>query len=234
MVGAGKSALLVVDMQEDFCPPNGQLAVDGARDLASPINELLSMPFAKKIATKDFHPPDHISFEDSHPPGIKAFQSMVQVTNPWDASKTQQIPVWPSHCVQGTKGAELIPELDISKIDHVVEKGRDKRVEMFSAFADGFGNKTDAASEDLARLLHGFDITQVFVVGVAGDFCVNHTARDAKKEGFDVFLIEDAVKSVDPGTKGWIAAKDSLRNEGIKFSTMHGREIAELRKSNPD
>lgn len=117
----------------------------------------------------------------------------------------------------------------MSKVDHVVEKGRDSRVEMFSVFADGFGNKTDAASEDVAALLRSSEIEQVVVVGVAGDFCVNYTAQNAKKEGFDVFVVEEATRSVDPGVQGWLAAKEDFEKNGIKVISITGPEIAQVR-----
>ena len=191
------------------------------------------MPFSKRIATRDFHPPDHVSFASSHPPHIKAFQSTVMITNPWNTAQTQGIPVWPTHCVQGTPGSNIIPELDVSKVDHVVDKGRDSRVEMFSVFADGFGNKTSAASEDVATLLRSAGVRHVFVVGVAGDYCVKHTATDAKKEGFDVFVIEEAVRSIDHGPRGWSAAKEDFQQHDIKVISMEGPEITQLRTQSP-
>jgi nicotinamidase-related amidase len=99
--------------------------------------------------------------------------------------------------VQGTKGAELLPELDVSKVDHIVEKGQDKRVEMYSAFADPFKNPRVAQS-NLAEKLRDADVTDVFVVGLAADYCVKFTAIDSAKEGFKTWVIGDATKAVDP------------------------------------
>lgn len=189
------------------------------------------MPFALKIATRDFHPQDHISFHTSHgPPNNKPFESSVNINDPGNESRTHQIPIWPVHCVQGTKGAEIIPEIDVSKFDMIVEKGKDKRLEMFSAFADVFGNKSsDAASIDLADTLKDAVITHVFVVGLAGDYCVRCTAIDAKKEGFEVYVIEDVTRSVDAGEKGWGAAKRDMETKGITIIKFDGPEVGRVK-----
>ncbi|KAL8695089.1 MAG: hypothetical protein Q9218_000367 [Villophora microphyllina] len=249
-----KSALLVVDMQEDFCPPvsrrtlldteerpailtqclkDGALAVAGGREIAPPINELLSIPFDLRIATRDFHPADHVSFSTAHPPpNNKAFESSADIVNPWNSSQSMSIPLWPPHCVQDTPGAEIIPEIDQSKLDRIIEKGRDKRVEMFSAFADAFGNKSSiAASFDLTAFLKGDGIGRVFVVGLAGDYCVRYTAVDARKEGFEVYVIEEAVKSIDNGAKGWGAAEDEFRKAGVHVVSIDGPEMQTIKLS---
>lgn len=196
------------------------------------INTLLSMPFSLKIATRDFHPQDHISFETSHTsPNTKAFESSVMISNPSEKSQSIEIPVWPVHCVQGTKGADIIPEIDVSKLDEVMEKGKDSRQEMFSGFSDVFGCKSsDAASMDLAKRLKKTGITHVYTVGIAGDCCVKCTALDAKKEGFKVYVIEEATRSVDRGAKGWGAAKDEMEKAGIKIVNINGPEIDSVRR----
>ncbi|KAF2748489.1 Isochorismatase hydrolase [Sporormia fimetaria CBS 119925] len=191
-------ALIVVDLQEDFCPPNGSLAVQGGRDIVPCVNELLSMPFAIKVATKDFHPPDHVSFASNHaPPNNVPFTTVITIRNPLNHDETQESRLWPDHCVQGTKGAELLPELDVDKIHHIVEKGQDKRVEMYSAFADPFVNPTVSRS-GLADVLRGSGVTDVFIVGLAADYCVKFTALDAHREGFKTWIVEDGTRAVDP------------------------------------
>lgn len=204
----------------------------GVREIAPTINNLLSLPFALKIATKDFHPQDHVSFETSHPsPNIKAFKSSVKILNPSNKSQSHEILIWPVHCVQGTKGAEIIPEIDVTKLNGIIEKGKDSRLEMFSGFADVFGSKSsDAASMDLAGRLKSAGITHVFTVGIAGDFCVRYTALDAKKAGFDVHVIEEATRSVDAGEKGWGAAKVQMEKAGIKTISINGPEVERVRK----
>lgn len=163
------------------------------------INELLALPFVLRVATKDFHPPDHISFASNHAaPNNKPFVSKATITNPLNAAETQETQLWPDHCVQGTPGAELLPELDVSKVDRVVEKGQDKRVEMYSAFADPF--PSPCAQSDLADTLKSAGITDVYVAGLAADYCVRFTALDAQKHGFKTWVIGEATKAVDPSS----------------------------------
>ncbi|KAJ4352248.1 NAD(+) salvage pathway protein [Didymosphaeria variabile] len=193
-----KPALVIVDVQEDFCPPNGSLAVQGGRDIVPLLNDLLDRPFAIKVATKDFHPHDHISFASNHEaPNNKPFESFITIRNPLNLSETQETRLWPDHCVQGTKGSELLPELNVEKVHKIVEKGQDKRVEMYSAFADPFKNPCVDKS-GLADLLHEEGVTDVFVAGLAADYCVRYTALDAAKEGFKTRVIEEATRAVDP------------------------------------
>lgn len=164
------------------------------------INELLALPFALKIATKDFHPQDHISFASNHPaPNNKPFESIITIKNPLNPDESQETRLWPDHCVQGTKGSELLPELHVSKVDKIVEKGQDKRVEMYSAFADPFTNPCVAQS-DLADTLRKAQVTDVFIAGLAADYCVKYTALDARKNGFKTWVIGEATKAVDPSS----------------------------------
>lgn len=201
--------------------------MSGGRDIAPAINELLSLPFALKIATKDWHPSDHVSFDTSHrSPDIKPFVSKITIHNPDDVSESLEIPIWPVHCVQGTKGAEIISELDVSKLDHIVEKGRDKRVEMFSAFSTCFGTKSNAASHDLASLLRQANITNVFLTGLAGDFCVRSTAMDANKEKFKVYIIHEAVRSIDSSEAGWGVVQGEMVGKGIDIISIRGPEMS--------
>jgi len=177
---------------------NGSLAVQGGRDIVPLLNDLLSRPFAIKVATKDFHPQDHISFASNHDaPNNKPFESVISIQNPLNPAETQETRLWPDHCVQGTKGSELLPELDINKVDRIVEKGQDKRVEMYSAFADPFKNPCVSKS-GLAEMLHEAAITDVFVVGLAADYCVRYTALDSAKTGFKTRVIGEATRPVDP------------------------------------
>lgn len=193
------------------------------------INKLLSLPYALKVATKDFHPKDHISFDTTLPsPSKKAFESFVTITNSTDPLDTRDIPVWPAHCVQGTKGAEIIPEIEMSNVDVVVEKGRDKNTEMFSVFSDVFGNKSEAASIDLAALLKSHAISRVDIAGLAGDYCVRCCALDARKEGFEVLVINEGIRSVDQGSKGWGAAVKEFEDAGIIAVSITDPKIMRL------
>lgn len=124
---------------------------------------------------------------------------MLTIANPLNPSETQQTRLWPDHCVQGTKGAELLPEMHVSKVHKIVEKGQDKRVEMYSAFADPFMDPCVSKSS-LAKILHDEGVTDVFVAGLAADYCVRYTALDSAKEGFNTWVIGEATKAVDPSS----------------------------------
>lgn len=205
--------------------------MEGGRDIAPIINTLLALPFVLKIATKDAHPQDHVSFATSHSPQHKAFESVVRIANPSDETQSYDIPLWPPHCVQGTQGADIIPEIDVSKVDAVIEKGKDSRVEMFSGFADIFGTRSlKAASHDLAELLHHHGITDVFIVGLAGDYCVKCTALDAQKEGFEVYVVEEATRSVNAGEEGWGVATKEMRTAGIKIISTKDPELDRVKR----
>jgi nicotinamidase-related amidase len=163
------------------------------------INELLDLPFALRVATQDWHPADHISFASNHAaPNNKPFVSKATITNPLNPAETQETQLWPDHCVQASQGAELLPELNASKFDKIVKKGIDKRVEMYSAFADPF--PSPCAQSDLADTLRKAGITHVFVAGLAADYCVRFTALDAQKHGFKTWVIGEATKAVDPSS----------------------------------
>lgn len=178
---------------------NGALAVAGGRDIVPAINELLDLPFALRVATQDWHPADHISFASTHDaPDNKPFVSKATITNPLNPAETQETQLWPDHCVQNSEGAELLPELHASKFDKIVRKGMDKRVEMYSAFADPF--PSPCTQSDLAETLKKAGITDVFVAGLAADYCVRFTALDAQKHGFRTWVIGEATKAVDPSS----------------------------------
>ncbi|KAJ5574265.1 isochorismatase family hydrolase [Penicillium hispanicum] len=215
-------ALIVVDMQEDFCPPKGSLAVQDGRSIAPLINSLLAQPgFVTRIATQDYHPPNHISFASNHPsPNNRPFESFIEMRNPApgkeDETKLQQL--WPIHCVADTPGAAIIPEIDADRFDILVQKGKHSQVEMYSAFADAFGNldptvTKQSVSVDITSELQAKGVTDVFVVGLAGDYCVKCTAVDAVKAGFRSWLIEEGTKCVVPA--GWAQIKEELRTAGV-------------------
>ncbi|KAJ5266653.1 isochorismatase family hydrolase [Penicillium angulare] len=221
-------ALIVVDMQEDFCPPNGSLAVKNGRSIAPLINFLLSQPgLVLRIATQDYHPSNHISFAPNHPaPNNRPFESFIQMTNPnpppGQDPETKPQQLWPVHCVQDTPGAEFIPEIDADRFDLVIKKGRHSLVEMYSAFADAFGNidptvTMQSVDVDITSELQAKRVTDVFVVGLAGDYCVKCTAIDAFKAGFRSWLIEEGTKCVDP--TGWNKVKEELSIAGV--SVIH-------------
>ncbi|KAF3941420.1 Nicotinamidase [Dactylella cylindrospora] len=221
-------ALLVVDMQEDFCPPNGSLAVPEGRTVIPFINELLANPtFTTRIATKDFHPPSHISFASSHPPPDNIpFASYTTVTNPYNPTETYRTRLWPDHCVQGTPGAELVPEMNQTLVDEIVEKGTDDRVEMYSCFHDPFTNPR-VSDSGLVERLKKKDVTHVYIVGLAMDYCVKCSAVDARKAGFEVYVVKEGTKAVDPSV--WDQVVEELGGIGISVIGMDGKEVGWLK-----
>lgn len=145
-------------------------------------------------------------------------------------TKLQQL--WPVHCVAGTAGASIIPEIDASKIQVYVKKGMDARVEMYSAFGDAFGNldpdvTTSSVDTDIRGVLGESNVTDVFVVGLAGDYCVKHTAIDAVGAGFRSWVVEEATRCVVPGA-GWERTKEELTEAGVGIVSADGPEIARV------
>jgi nicotinamidase-related amidase len=204
---------------------DGSLAVTGAKDTIPLINKLLSSPhFYLKVATQDWHPKDHISFSVNHPPpNNKPFESYVEIQNHVAnrPEETMSQRLWPVHCVQNTRGAELVDELDVKNIDVRVKKGMDSRVDMYSAFSDSFGNLTagkGGVSEDLAELCKAKEITHAYVVGVASDYCVKFTAIDASKSGLDTQVIVEGVRGVDPST--WDDVKKEFTKHNVKVVSV--------------
>ena len=202
--------------------------MQGGRGIALVVNELLSLPFVVKVATKDFHPEDHISFASNHPPPNNVpFVTEITIANPYNPTEIETTRLWPDHCIQGTKGAELVPELDASKVQHIIEKGQDKRVEMYSAFAAPFSNPVVSRS-GLADTLKEAGVTHVYVVGLAMDYCVKFTALDAAKEGFSTYVVHEGTKAVDP--TNWDNVRSQLERAGVKMVSAGGEEVGEVKK----
>jgi len=222
-------ALIIVDLQEDFCPPSGSLAVPNGRDIVGVANALLNLPFVLKVATKDWHPQDHISFASNHePPNNVPYSTVITIRNPLNPQETQSSLLWPDHCVQSTFGAELIKELDQDKVDEVVKKGMDKRVEMYSAFADPF-LRPAVANSGLAQLLRDKRITHCYVLGLAFDYCVKETAIHAVKEGFTTYIVADGTKAVDQSDEAVQKLKELLILSGVQIIDFAGPEVERVR-----
>ena len=175
-------ALILVDLQYDFCP-GGALAVARGDETIEVANRLLPY-FSTVVATQDWHPRDHGSFAANHP--VKQPYEVIELNG------LSQV-LWPVHCVQGTRGAELDERLDRTKISEVIRKGADPTVDSYSGFFDnGKRNPTPLADWLKARW-----ITQLYIMGLATDYCVKRTALDARGLGFDVWVIEDGCRAVD-------------------------------------
>ncbi|WP_337177421.1 bifunctional nicotinamidase/pyrazinamidase [Paludisphaera sp.] len=175
-------ALLVIDVQNDFCP-GGALAVPGGDEVPRIINEI-SRDFAHVVLTQDWHPRGHLSFASSHP-DEEPFGTIVLPYGP-------QI-LWPDHCVQGEPGAEFHPELDARRAGLIVRKGHHREVDSYSAF---FENDRSTPT-GLAGYLRERGINRLFLAGLATDFCVAYSALDARRLGFDVAVIEHACRAID-------------------------------------
>lgn len=170
------------------------MSVPHGEEVIKPINQLLTLPFALKIATKDWHPKNHVSFASNHP-GAEAYSTMATIKNPKNLSETYESLLWPNHCVQHTPGASLHRDLDLRRLDKILEKGTMKEVEMYSAFYPPLSNPR-VGDSGLANLLRENGITDVYCVGLAADYCVGATAADAAKEGFRTWIIDEATRAV--------------------------------------
>ena len=192
-------ALIVVDVQNDFCPA-GALEVPDGDAVVEKINRLADK-FQVKVFTQDWHPSDHASFAANHA-GKQAFDTI-------DLSYGTQV-LWPSHCVQGTQGAEFHAELETSKADVIVRKGFRAEIDSYSAF---FENDRETPT-GLEGYLRSRGVEKIFCAGLATDFCVRYSAVDAARLGFEVALIEDACRAIDlDGSLG--AAMKEMRELGV-------------------
>jgi nicotinamidase/pyrazinamidase len=178
----GGSALIVVDVQNDFCP-GGALAVPRGDEIIDVVNSLAAR-FRHVVLTQDWHPRDHLSFASSHP-GKRPFEIVT-------ASYGPQV-LWPDHCVQGTPGAEFHPALRAPHAALVLRKGHDRTIDSYSTFYEN-DRKTPTG---LVGYLRERGVSRIFLAGLAFDFCVRYSAEDARREGFDTFVIEDACRSID-------------------------------------
>lgn len=201
-------ALLVVDVQNDFCP-GGALAVpDG--DTVVPVINRISRAFPVVVATQDWHPEGHISFASRHE-GKNPFE-VVEIQGP------EQV-LWPDHCVEGTPGADLHPELDATALRFVLRKGTNREVDSYSAFVENDRKTTTG----LAGLLRELGVERVFVSGLATDVCVRATALDGRNAGFRVVVLEDACRAVDVPPGNLDRALEEMRDRGVII--LHSEEL---------
>ncbi len=195
-------ALILVDLQNDFMP-GGALAVPEGDEVVSVANRLIPR-FPLVVATADWHPADHASFA-SNQPGHK-------IGDVIELDGLCQI-LWPDHCVQGTKGAELHPDLDRGGIQHVVQKGTNPLIDSYSGFFDNGHKQATGLGEYLKD--HGVD--RVVILGLATDYCVKFTALDALQLGFETILIEDGCRAVNLKRDDGAKALEELRAKGAKI-----------------
>jgi nicotinamidase/pyrazinamidase len=192
-------ALIIVDIQNDFTT-GGALEVSQGETIIPLVNELQSK-FDLIVATQDWHPASHKSFasnnQDKKPFEKTVLHGMHQV-------------LWPDHCVQGTAGADFHPALDMKQVEAIFRKGMDLNIDSYSGFYDN----GHLRSTGMSGYLKERAVTEVYVCGLAGDYCVYFTAKDAWREGFTTFLIEDATRSID--ANGFEVAKEDLIRVGVR------------------
>jgi nicotinamidase/pyrazinamidase len=194
------SALLVIDVQNCFLP-GGSLAVKDGEQVVPVINRI-AKGFSNVVMTQDWHTAGHISFASVHA-GKKPFEVI-------DLPYGKQV-LWPDHCVQGTDGASLSKDLSIPQAELVIRKGYHKDVDSYSAFTEADGKTTTG----LAAYLKARKLERLFIAGLATDFCVAWTALDARKAGFEAYVVEDACRGID--TQGSMAkAWADMAKAGVK------------------
>lgn len=193
-------ALIIVDIQNDFLP-GGSLEVKYG-DVIIPIINEISPKFDLVVATQDWHPWGHKSFASNHE-GKKQFEKTT-------LHGLDQV-LWPDHCVQGSKGAEISDKLDTRPVEAIFRKGMDPEIDSYSGFYDN-GHKKNTG---LAGFLNARGAQQVFICGLAADVCVYFTLKDALKENFETYLVEDATRALDD--KVFSDIKDELTDLGAKI-----------------
>ena len=195
----GEKALVVIDVQNDFCP-GGALAVDGGDEILPAVNALIDAHHTV-ILTQDWHPVDHLSFASKHP-GSDVFQTIDLPYGPQT--------LWPDHCVQGTKGAEFHADLNQTKARAIIRKGYRTRIDSYSAFFEN----DHATATGLAGYLKDHDISEIVLCGLATDYCVAYSALDAVRLGIAVSVVLDATRAID--LDGSLAAMtQKMRDAGV-------------------
>ena len=201
------TGLLLIDIQPDFFP-GGALAVGDGDHILTGVTQLMNdQTFEVVVATQDWHPADHVSFASNNP-GKTPFEVIDLHGHPQT--------LWPDHCVQGSAGAQLHPELNWDRIDLILRKGTDPSVDSYSAFRNNFNAEGDRPATGLSGYLHARGVHEVTLAGLARDYCVAWSAEDAVSEGFATRIRWDLTRSVDP----------SGDNELAKHLTSLGATIA--------
>ena len=181
---ATNDVLIVIDVQNDFCPGGALVVRDGDAVIESIHN--LAVKFEHIVLTQDWHTPGHSSFASAHT-GKKPFEQI-------EVSYGAQT-LWPDHCVQGTWGAEFHPALKLNKAELILRKGFRKEIDSYSAFFEN--DRTTATG--LGGYLRERGLTRVFLAGLAYDYCVGYSALDARRLGFEAIVLKDACRAIDLG-----------------------------------
>ncbi len=207
-----RDALGLIDVQPTFMP-GGELPVVDGHEVVPVINRLLSGPFLHAFASQDWHPPGHASFASTHD---RAHYETIEL------SYGTQV-LWPDHAIQGTAGAELHPDLDLTRVEMVLRKGFHPAIDSYSAF---FENDR-ATRTGLEGYLRERGFLRVFLVGLATDFCVAWSAEDAARLGFSVVVVEDAARGIGLPHKDGGTTVDAARRrlEGLGVSFVESAEV---------
>jgi nicotinamidase/pyrazinamidase len=223
-----KTVLLVIDLQNDFCPPYaglsgekypaGALAVNRGDEVITPLNRAAAV-FARAggwtAATQDWHPPGHVSFASAH--GGKNPGDLL------DLPGAEGQVLWPDHCVQGSRGAEFHERFDTKPLNLIIRKGFRPGLDSYSAFFEN-DRKT---STGLEGWLRGLGITTVVLGGLATDYCVFYSAMDARRLGFDTLVLTDAVRGVGYPEGSAERALEEMKNQGIALA-LSGDVLGEI------
>jgi len=196
-----KNCLIVVDIQNDFCPDGALAIMEG--DKIIPVVNALAGKFDKVVATQDWHPPGHVSFAATHK------------KKPYDIitiDEIQQV-LWPVHCVQGSFGADFHKDLDLREVDLIIRKGNDLNIDSYSAFMEN----DKITLTGLHYYLKGLAIRDLYFCGLATDYCVYYSALDARKMGFNVGVILDACRGVDVPAGNIATVIQTMKERGIRI-----------------
>ena len=207
---AMRKSLILTDLQNDFCPGGALPVPEG--DAVIPLVNRLQQRFDLVVATQDWHPPDHGSFAANHP-GRNPEETI-------ELGGLDQI-LWPVHCVQETSGAALHPELDCSQVARVFRKGTDREIDSYSSFFDNGHRK----STGLGEWLQQEGVTDVYLCGLALDYCVKYSALDAVEMGFTTWLIPEACRGIERQEGDIRSAIEQMRLEGVRI--IHAKELLE-------
>jgi nicotinamidase/pyrazinamidase len=201
-----EGALILVDVQKDFCPGGSLPVPDG--DAIVPIVNRLSARFSRVVATRDWHPAGHVSFASTH--GRDPF-----TTIPLQGG--QQM-LWPDHCVAGTPGAQFHPDLKLQEVGLIIHKGTRKDLDSYSALYENDG-QTPTGLEGYLRYLQ---LSRLYFCGLALDVCVYYSALDAVRLGFETLVVEDACRAVDQPAGNLARARADMEAKGIRFVQSAG------------
>jgi nicotinamidase/pyrazinamidase len=203
MTSKADRVLVIIDVQNDFCP-GGSLAVKEG-DAVVPLINSIAGSFPLVVATQDWHPQGHVSFASSHR-GKKPGDIITLETG------TQAL--WPDHCVQGSSGAAFHPGLDLRPVRFIVRKGMTAGLDSYSAFYEN-DRKTPTG---LGFLLKGLGVREVYLTGLATDYCVFYSAMDAADEGFETHVVIDGCRGVDIPAGNIESSIGAMRERGIKIT----------------